>query len=192
MFSRLQSCKLEGLETATKRPELEEPTSCKLEGLEIAGEGRDVLQRVQRAALGLMHAKAFLPPASAAALRRTHAVSPKHTPCTSKQVKRMVKAIELFDKYSKVAEEDAKQARNKGMSVAGNLRRILGIWEQAQILKDSGLDREVTDKMSRRAMASAEASLDRPCYTSAGCSLLRPQGQKTHRVKTARQAQVVD
>jgi hypothetical protein len=152
------------------------------------------LQRVQRAALGLMHAKEFLPPASAAALRRTDAASPKHTPCTSKskQVKRMVKAIELFDKYSKVAEEDVKQARIKGMAVAGNLCRILGIWEQAQILKDSGLDQEVTDKMSRRALASAEASLDRPSHPSAGGSLHRLHGQTTHRVKTAREAQVVD
>jgi hypothetical protein len=195
MFSRLPSCrgKLEGLEIATRGPALGERASCKLEGLEIACEGRDakVLQRVQRAALGLMHAKAFLPPVSAAPLRQTHA-SPKHTPCTSKQVKRLVKAIELFDRYSKVAEEDAKQARNKGMAVAGNLRKILGIWEQAQILKDSGLDQEVTDKMSRKALASAEASLDRPSHTSAGGSLDRLHGQTTHRVRTVREAQVVD
>ena len=187
LFSGLQSCKLEGLEIATRGPELGERPSCKLEGLEIAGEGRDVLLKVQRAALGLMHAKAFLTPASAAALRQAHAASPKHTPRTnkSKQVKRLVKAIELFDKYSKVAEEDAKQARNKGMSVAGNLRRILGIWEQAQLLKESGLDQEVTDKMSRRALASAEASLHRPSHT-------RLHGQTTHRVETAREGQVVD
>jgi hypothetical protein len=151
----------------------------------------------RRAALGVMHARSFKSLSLANAAEMARASSPRASPGTKsnqdKLVSRLVHAMALFDKYSKVPEEDAKRERDQGIAAKGvKLRRVLGPWEQLQLFKHAGLDSDVTDRMASRALASAEASLDRPSHTRAGGPQDRLQGQMTNRGKAAREGQMVD
>jgi hypothetical protein len=106
----------------------------------------------------------------------------------NKRVSRLVLAMALFDQYSKTCDPGMKartpRSVNAGTTIEGEGgssakrsakdNKMLGSWEQRQILKHAGLDDEVSERMAAKALETAAA------HVAAAAQQQRLAGKQHH------------
>ncbi len=115
---------------------------------------------------------------------RSKGIRSERSPERSETVARLVRAMLLFDQYSKTdsnAPNPGNQTSREDRRAPGvKTDKVLGVWEQQQILRHSGLKEIVSERCAGRALASAAMALDLSKVAASsqeGAQTDRPRGR---------------